>query len=1181
MTDNHHSSGSGEAKGFARHWRLPGRWPFPPRGRVKWSAVRRGLYRFFRRKWVLRSLIGVGAVVLVSTVGILGLWWRLSSGPIEFDLATSWLKSAIEQNFGPKYKVAIGGTQFERDENGRPSLRIRDIAVRDEDGAIVAAAPKAEIGLSGSGLLSGNFRASSLNLVGAELSVRIETDGQVTIFAGAQSKPIARAPLPEPGAAAPTPGVPDASGLPQGLKEIGAALAWLDRIGSTDLDSYDLRQLGLKNGNLTVDDRRTGKRWTFTDISVGLSRPAQGGIIFRIASDAPDRAWQISAAIRPVEGNIRAVGIEARQVPAHDLLLAMRAGGLEADFPISASLRAELSTGGVLRAARGQVVASAGSIRDPDQAGTEIKLERADIRAVWDARQKSLVMPFQLQAQGLQMTMLARVQADPQEDGIWRLSVTRGDNVIDPIILSPDAESERSGFSFNRVAIAAKIDPARQRIVVEQGDFGREDTRSLYNVGVAVTGTLDYSGNDPRLNFGVAATRMPVTVLKRLWPKPVAPPVRTWVDAHISAGTVERVLIAGNMSMPVMLEPGVPIPDDSLSIEIDTSATVLRPVETLPEIRDADLSVKITGSSARVSLGRGTLDVGNGRRLNIANGHFEVPDTHPKNPPAKALFRIDGSVAAAAALLASDHLRDVAAMVIDPATSRGTMSAQIALDLVLAKKYEDVKSRYALTADLTNFSADRLVMGQKVESSILRVSANSSGYAVRGDIKVNGTAANLDFRKDRAKSKADIRLTAELDAAARRRLGIDVGTAVNGAVPVKLAGEMEPGSSDIRLDVEADFTGVAIDNLLPGWIKPAGREARATFQLTRDGKAMRFDGLEISGSGASVKGTVELDADGDLVAANFPVFGLSDGDKASLKVDRNAGVMRVSMRGDVYDGREAVKSLLSSSHERNKKKPPDVDLDIRLGTVAGFNGETLRGLDLRFNRRSGQVRTFTLKAKIGRDAPLNGDMRLRARDNHQVVYLETDDAGALFRFTDAYPRMFGGQMWMAMDPPSAADTPQVGVLSIRNFAVRGEPGLERVIAGTPESARNAVEFSEMRADFTRQAGRMTIRDGVVRGPTIGATIDGVVDFGANAMRLRGTFVPLYAINNVFGQIPIVGLFLGGGSKEGLLGINYEASGPPSSPRITVNPISAVAPGLLRKMLPAPSPFDPNFVRPTR
>ena len=83
------------------------------------------------------------------------------------------------------------------------------------------------------------------------------------------------------------------------------------------------------------------------------------------------------------------------------------------------------------------------------------------------------------------------------------------------------------------------------------------------------------------------------------------------------------------------------------------------------------------------------------------------------------------------------------------------------------------------------------------------------------------------------------------------------------------------------------------------------------------------------------------------------------------------------------------------------------------------------------------------------------------------------------------------------------------------------------------------------------------------------------------LRLRGTFVPLYGLNNMFGKIPIVGLFLGGGSNEGLVGINYEASGPPSAPRIAVNPISAVAPGLLRKMIPGPGMADPNFVPPSR
>jgi hypothetical protein len=214
-----------------------------------------------------------------------------------------------------------------------------------------------------------------------------------------------------------------------------------------------------------------------------------------------------------------------------------------------------------------------------------------------------------------------------------------------------------------------------------------------------------------------------------------------------------------------------------------------------------------------------------------------------------------------------------------------------------------------------------------------------------------------------------------------------------------------------------------------------------------------------------------------------------------------------------------------------------------------------------------------MKARIGRDAPLVGELRLRSRDNHQVLFIETEDAGALFRFADFYARMYGGQMWVAMDPPSRDGAAQAGILNIQNFIVRGEPGLERVMSGAPDKVRSAVEFTEMKCDFTRVPGRMFIRDGLVRGPAVGATIDGQIDHVRDEVRLTGTFVPLYGLNNMFGKIPIVGLFLGGGTNEGLVGITYEASGPIASPRISVNPISAVAPGLLRKFIPPPGVFD--------
>src|SRR5581483_10049184 len=179
------------------------------------------------------------------------------------------------------------------------------------------------------------------------------------------------------------------------------------------------------------------------------------------------------------------------------------------------------------------------------------------------------------------------------------------------------------------------------------GDVSRIDTRPIYNVGIAFSGVLDYSG-EPHLAFGVAGTRMPMTVFKRMWPAFVASHVRQWTQEHISGGIVERVVIAGNSPVVNMKESGPPMLEDGLSVDIETSSTTLRPISNLPPIRDADLTVHVTGANAVVNVGRGTVEVAPGRKLNIANGIFEMPDTHPKRAPARARARIDGTVPAAA-----------------------------------------------------------------------------------------------------------------------------------------------------------------------------------------------------------------------------------------------------------------------------------------------------------------------------------------------------------------------------------------------------------------------------------------------------------------------------------------------------------------------------------------------------
>ena len=228
----------------------------------------------------LRKLTFVGGTLgVVVMLAMVALWWRLSSGPIELDIATPWLTAAIKENFGSGHEVELGGTQLERDANGRTSLRIRDIVVRDAEGTIVASAPKAEVGVSGSALFTGRIRAERLSLVGAEMAVRIESDSKVTVFAGGNKRPFVTAsasstpvitgatlsparlvaPIttaaPTPLAAPAPPTVPTARG---GVPEFAALIAWIESLDAGGLDGRDLTEIGLKGGNLTVDDQRNG-----------------------------------------------------------------------------------------------------------------------------------------------------------------------------------------------------------------------------------------------------------------------------------------------------------------------------------------------------------------------------------------------------------------------------------------------------------------------------------------------------------------------------------------------------------------------------------------------------------------------------------------------------------------------------------------------------------------------------------------------------------------------------------------------------------------------------------------------------------------------------------------------------------------------------------------------------------
>jgi hypothetical protein len=1140
-------------------------------------------------RWVKRLAVVIAALMVIFTVCFGGLWWRLGAGPINLDMATPWLAAAIEENIGDGNTVEVGGTQIERAGRIRIAVRIRDIVVRDRDRAIVASAPKAEVKLSCAALLMGRLRAESLNLVDAELAIRITPDGYVTVSTGDNARPLATgvaskkqaagnsaspgpslAPAPVFPPSAPSTAAPAAPAKsPDTTNGLLAGLDWLDGLSLTGLDGQNLNEIGLKNGTLLIDDQQRGSKWNFENISLSLRRPRGGGVALSVGEEG-SRAWSLRVVVGPPENGVRSVDIRADKVSTSNILLALRLKDLTygADLPLTGELKGELGRDGLPTYFRGKLTAAAGNITDSDTPDYPMAIDSAEINVEWDSARRVMVAPFKIVSGQNRITLLAHLE--PPNDSVpdWQLGFSGGTIVLAAI------DPEQPPLIFNRIAVRVRFDTDRRRVLLTQADISNGE------IGIAGTGGVDYSA-EPRLTLGFAGTPMSASALKRMWPVLIVPEVREWVIERIERGSVQRIEVGVNSPVRNLSRRGPPIPDDGLAVNIVASGVTLHPVDQLPAVRDADLKAHVTGRTATVTIGQAASDTPAGRKLNITDFLFEVPDMAPKPSPAKVRFRIDGQVPAAAEILASDRLSEFSGTLIDPGSSKGTVSAVITLGLPIKRELTKADTTYTVSAELGQFAADKLVMNQKLEANTLKVVANNAGFQVRGDVKINGQSATLDYRKP-AEGDADIKLQATLDDSSRAKLGLDLGPAVSGSVPVKVTGKI--GNSDSRVGIDADLTSLKLDNILPGWVKLPGKSSRAAFNVVQKPQSTRFEDIVIDGAGTLIKGSIEVDQNGELISANFPTYSPSDGDKTSLRAERGSdGVVKVIMRGDVFDGRGFLKSAISGrdADAKSKTKNIDIDLDLKLGAVAGHYGEALRSLDCKLSRRNGVIRNFALSGRLGRDTPLVGDLRGKGQ-GRDVIYLDTNDAGAFFRFTDTYSKMIGGQLQLAMDPPTVEPSAKDGLINVRDFSVKGESALDRVAAGASTAAQNGISFSRLRAEFTRQNGQLSIREGVVKGPTIGATIEGSIDYPGNQVRMSGTFVPMYGLNNMFGQIPIVGLFLGGGSNEGLIGVTYEVVGTPGQPVLRVNPISAMAPGVLRKIFEfgtgkqnTPAEFPPN------
>lgn len=648
----------------------------------------------------------------------------------------------------------------------------------------------------------------------------------------------------------------------------------------------------------------------------------------------------------------------------------------------------------------------------------------------------------------------------------------------------------------------------------------------------------------------------------RIWPIWVAPPVRGWLVDHTRGGRMASIALSTRLEGEALRNAFAkkPVPDEALLITFSIEDAELAPMSDALPLKGAYATGVVTGRRAQIQIQQGRVETPDGRVIALGASRLVVADTARKPALLEMTLPAKGRLDALMNFLNAPSLRTVTGLPADLAIKEGLFdgTAQITVPLGLHVQPKDTK--FDIKGDLKGVVVENVIKGEKLEAGNLTMLSKGGVLSVKGDARLFGVKALVDFKVEPKGAIAQVKMT--LDDATLAKKGIDLRPNVTGTLGVTAA--LNLGKADAPVDFDIDLARAKVAAPVPGIAKAEGQAGRAKFSLRSNDAGQQIEGLEVDFGTLALRGKLDLAKDGGFNRVDLTSFKLSGGDNARLSAERSGKGYKLVLRGNAFDVRPFLKGLQSGRIEGGGN-PVDFDLDLATTVLVGFGGELMGGADLKLSRRAGSLTDINLKGQFS-GAPVRITSSPFGRS--LALKVSSGDGGALARFLDLYPRAHGGQL--TGDIALNANGGQEGVVQMREFYLRGEAGL-RSVSPNPQGGQavirgtDDVPFTKLRAGFTRKPGRLEVREAVMWGPQVGGTMEGVLDYAGDSVNIKGTFVPAYALNNLFAQVPILGPILGGGQYEGLFAVPFIITGKASAPTLRVNPVSAIAPGFLRKI----------------
>lgn len=1171
--------------------RNPGELPYtalrhrPPQHR---SPTRERIFRFAH----LAALI-LGPVVLLSLTAAVVVYVRLMHGPVSLQMFGERVEASINAQLNG-FEATIDDAVLTLAEDYTVELRLINLRLNEADGDLVASAPMAAVELNKGSLFRLEATPERVFLIEPTIAVAYtETQGFSLSIANAAAADgsLAEQPIvpPRPMPARP-PGAAATAGAetPPSFHRIDVAriLAEGSARARREGGTSSLREVGVRNAMVSVTYDGQTSHISVPEASVDLEHMKRRSVISGTATVSSDKGpWSLSfRADESDRQNSFKVTATVRDLVPSSLARISSGLGLIAmlDAPVAGELALDLSSAGDLKTANLAVDLGHGFVRLPSLPNTPVLLDSGRLAMIYDAESRRLsIAPSTLDWGGSRITVEGAVTSAPA-DGIeqWNFGLKSLDGAL-------------SAEEFGVAPIQIDGFTATGRIIPSEG-LVQIAALSLKAGGgeVSANGEVIVGDDTPSTRIEAQLSPMPLQLLKAMWPRAASPAARDWVGTQVERANLKSAslkLLSGRFLESEQAPEGTPplAGGERISARMELTDLRMTPLPNSLPIEAPQATIRLENSSLEVTVPQAAIIASATRKLPLNGVRLTVVDVTHEAPIAELALTSQTSLPALIDTLNHSqlHLTGQGPLPIEGVDGKVDGEITISMPLVSGASVTKAEGK----ARITNIKGRSKEHKLDLQGGTIEIDVSDIGVIAKGDMIVNGVLAKLQMHRilDAAPDmQPPVRISATLDNSDRTQLGLDVNHLVQGEVPMEVT-IAHKADAPPAVHVRADLTNAELLFVDVAWRKAPGRAASLEFDVdSSDPTKINLTNFRVVGDNIAVDGWLTVDDKREVSEFSFPNFSLNVVSRLEVAGKINSDrVWKIKAKGSTYDAKDIFRSLLSLGNTPDTqikalRPAAGVDLTAEIDTVLGHSDVSLRGYKIKVSERGGKLVSGEAQGTLDGGKPLTVHL---SSNGPRKLYADSTDAGQVLKLVGFYPNMQGGRLRLEIDLEGQGAAEKSGTLWVENFRVLGDPIISEVyssVGGSPDTdpasrnrkvVREVFDFQRMKAPFSIGHGQFVLEDTYLRGPLLGASIRGKVDYNNRRLSLGGTYVPLQGINSALCEIPLVGPIVSGFDCQGVFGITYAIQGPMSSPQVLVNPLSMFTPGILRTIMEMTSP----------